>query len=240
VSNKLSAEHSPSVQKSDENPDDVFTSTKESFLKSNIEFQTRKVKHSRKKLPSLNENSKQSSKTLKFETNLTSINFDRPPRKYFEPQTYIAPGNIGTQKTQVQWNRNSNRQLGTDKTQCLRFDQYMARPQIDQRQEINANRFERLNDLTKVNSKYRKVIDFSVAKSTARKPEQSPLQPKAENDVVSYDEEIPRFYKGQPGFKEYEQARSRNLDLTTKLAVECKTDSFGQLEEVKLYNIPGM
>lgn len=68
---------------------------------------------------------------------------------------------------------------------------------------MNAGRFEKINDLTQVNSKYQKAMDLSIGKYAGRKPEQSPLQPRKDHDVVSYDHEIPKFNKGQPGYKEF-------------------------------------
>lgn len=88
----------------------------------------------------------------------------------FEPKTYIAPGNLGTQQTMTHWNKNSSESLGTTKTLALRFDQYTPRPNIESTVQVNAHekRFENINKLPSIHSSNRKSIAVDIRKQISR------------------------------------------------------------------------
>lgn len=151
--------------------DDLYCEPKDFKGKSQIEFLKKKVKHNKTftsdmRMVDVSKHSKRSTKADLQNSSVNLINHDKPPQKLFEYKTYIAPGSIGTQKTQIQWNRNSKQEVGTNKTQCLRFDQYMSRVDLDKQCFLYAHpgRFERINDLPIVNSKFRKVVDVDIMK----------------------------------------------------------------------------
>lgn len=112
ISKKQSVDYPGAATKSDEDEmESLVLASNQTLYKTGLNFRKRKVKQARPKLASLNQNSKIGASTSKFDqpSNSVSIqNFEKPPKSLFEPKTYIGPGNLGTQKTQVMWNRSSN------------------------------------------------------------------------------------------------------------------------------------
>ena len=121
-------------------------------------------------------------------------------------KTYIGPGGIGSQKTQVQWNKASNQLLGTNKTLALRLDQYKKRPDFTSLNEINPHeaRFETFEALPHINSKYKTAYrGLEIKKTMGRSDDpknaghqiiiDNPSNPAKTN---FYDPDVPKFYPG--------------------------------------------
>lgn len=128
-------------------------------------------------------------------------------------RTYIGPGSIGSQKTQIQWNKASNHFLGTNKTSALRLDQYHSRPDITSTIDVDPHesRFVKFEALPHINSKYKTAFKGPAIKKTLGRDDQptnaghtitidNPSNPAKTN---FYAPEIPKFYPGQPGFKQF-------------------------------------
>ena len=83
---------------------------------------------------------------------------------------YIAPGGIGSQKTQVQWNKGSNTVMGTNKTSALRLDLYNNKQDITTMISVNPHesRFDNFNRLPRINSKYKNSLKLDFNKTSGR------------------------------------------------------------------------
>lgn len=114
----------------------------------------------------------------KRSNSVMSFNFDKPPKSLFETRTYIAPGGLGSTKTSIMYNKGSVESLGTTKTPVLKFNKQTSRPEFNRNAHlIHPMRFENINKLPSVNSKFKKPVNVEIGKIEGRKDERSPLLP---------------------------------------------------------------
>lgn len=157
--------------------------------------------------------SKQKARNFGFtKTSFMPLGGDRSLHKaLFETKTYIAPGNLGTKHTVTHWNKHSSESLGTTKTLALRFDQYTPRPNPESTSKVNAHemRFENINKLPSIHSSNKKSLAVDIRKQISRQQACPPSAGFIVNSIEAltqhgefYSQEIPKFYKGQPGYKQ--------------------------------------
>ena len=60
------------------------------------------------------------------------------------------------------------------------------------------------------------------------------------SNTVFYDEEIPKFYPGQAGFKSFIRKQEKAEIKKTKALVEWKISPQGIVQKAKVYNMPGV
>jgi len=166
------------------------------------------------------------------------------------PRHFIGPGNLGSLLSSVQHNRASNTVLGTNKTSTLRFDQYRQRPSITSLITVNPveAQFDSIDKMPAVNSKFKNSYKMQM-KHTISRAQAVPrnagntvntTQPNSPANTVTYSEEIPKFYPGQAGYRQYLRHVEKSENRQTKALVEWKLNPQGIIANAKVYNMPGV
>lgn len=178
----------------------------------------------------------------------------------WKKKEYIGPGNIGTVKTLTLWNKASEITTGTTKTNTLRLDQYTSRTDITKQYKnskvlaLNPHnkQFDIIDKLPKINSKYRNTYQHQIKNTIGRlnQPTEFYKPHKNGNDVniaapnspartAFYNTEIPKFYPGQPGYKNHLKQMKLDQIHKTKPMVEWNSDLWGEIKQPKIFNLPG-